>query len=79
MERYGMQGVWSSHIFKWVTDDTGYDVNHNGTVDVLDLNIIGQHYGEATTAPYADYDVNEDGMVNMLDLLLVSLHMGVVQ
>ena len=76
---FNYTGVCSSHIFEWVTDDAGNDVNRDGVVDVFDITLVSKHFGETTAAPYPDYDVNEDGVVNMTDIWQVVLHMDVVQ
>jgi len=53
-----------------------YDVNEDGTVDILDTTIVGQHFGETTSSPYPRYDVNEDGTVDILDTTIVGQHFG---
>jgi hypothetical protein len=53
-----------------------YDVNEDGTVDILDTTIVGQHFGETTSPPYPCYDVNEDGTVDILDTTIVGQHFG---
>lgn len=52
------------------------DVNTDGKVDVQDLVIAGQHFGETTTQPYPIYDLNKDGVVNILDLIIVGQNYG---
>lgn len=49
-----------------------WDVNQDGTVNILDLVLVGQNLGSQN--PQAD--VNEDGTVNVLDLVLVANHFG---
>ncbi len=44
------------------------DVNHDDTVDVLDLLIILGDWGPCS-CPCSPGDVNEDGIVDVLDLL----------
>ena len=43
-----------------------YDLNRDGTINVLDLLLVSQHFGTATG------DVNGDGTTNILDLTLVA-------
>ena len=62
-----------------VTIVTGYprwDVNNDGTVNYIDLAILGAHYGENTEPPYPRYDVNEDGKVDYIDLAILGAHYG---
>ncbi|MBM3241061.1 hypothetical protein FJZ31_32660 [Candidatus Poribacteria bacterium] len=52
-----------------------WDVNSDGIVDISDLVIVGQHFGESPpSAPRAD--VNGDGTVDISDLVLVGQHFG---
>lgn len=53
-----------------------YDVTANGIVDIGDLTLIGQHFGETVAAPYPGYDVNMDGIVDVLDIIATAQHMG---
>ena len=53
-----------------------YDVNEDGTVDILDTTIVGQHFGETTNPSYPRCDVNEDGKVDILDITVVGQHLG---
>jgi hypothetical protein len=66
----------STHNFKWVLNVPGYDIDQNGFVNILDLNYIGQHYGEVTSSPYPAYDVDQNGVVDSEDMLIVVLHFG---
>ena len=62
-----------------VTIVTGYprwDINNDGTVNYIDLGILGAHYGETTETPYPRYDINEDGIVNYIDLGILGAHYG---
>ena len=43
-----------------------YDLNRDGTINVLDLILVSQHFGTATG------DVNDDGITNILDLTRVA-------
>ena len=49
-----------------------YDVNADGTVNILDLVFVASHFGQ--TDPNAD--VNADGTVNILDLTLIVQNFG---
>ncbi len=49
-----------------------YDVNADGTVNILDLVFVASHFGQ--TDPKAD--VNADGTVNILDLTLIVQNFG---
>ena len=55
------------------------DVNDDGVVNILDLVLVGKHFGEdyqTTSKPYPPWDVNDDGVVDILDLTLVVKHFG---
>ena len=49
-----------------------YDVNADGTVNILDLVFVASQFGQ--TDPSAD--VNDDGTVNILDLTLIAQNFG---
>ena len=53
------------------------DVNADGVVNILDLVLVAQHFGETPTEKQdPNPDVNGDGTVNILDLVLVAQHFG---
>jgi len=52
-------------------------VNEDCVVDVRDLTIVGQHFGEEfISPPYPRYDVNADGVVDVSDTTIVGQHFG---
>ena len=54
-----------------------WDVNKDGRVDILDLLLVGQHFGDDIAVPIdPNPDANGDGKVNILDLVLVGRHFG---
>lgn len=56
-------------------EERPWDVNSDGVVDILDLKIVVEHFGESPPVdPRAD--VNGDGIVDILDLVLVGRHFG---
>ena len=53
------------------------DVNGDGVVNVLDLVLVGSHYGERVdAAQMSNIDVNSDGIVDVRDLVIVANIMG---
>ena len=48
-----------------------WDVNGDGTADVLDMILVGQHWGETGLTGWIREDTNEDGTVNVLDMIVV--------
>jgi len=51
-----------------------WDVNNDDSVNILDLILIGQDWGEAGPPCWISADVNCDGVVNILDMILVGQH-----
>ena len=47
------------------------DTNGDGNVNVLDMIMVGQRWGEVGTSGWITEDINEDGTVNVLDIILV--------
>lgn len=48
-----------------------WDLNWDAHVNILDLIIIGQWWGESGTPCWVSADVNCDGIINILDMILV--------
>ena len=56
---------------------TTWDVNGDGLVDVNDLLLVGQQFGETIVDPVPpNPDVNGDGVVDISDLALIGVHLG---
>ena len=53
---------------------TPWEVNGDGTVNILDLVFVAGQFGQSGDALKAD--INGDGTVNILDLVLVASHFG---
>jgi hypothetical protein len=51
-----------------------WDVNQDGSVNVLDLTAIGQRWAQTGAAGWVREDVNKDGTVNALDAVSVAQH-----
>ncbi len=47
------------------------DVNGDNAVNVLDMIMVGQRWGQTGPAGWVAEDVNEDGAVNVLDTILI--------
>ena len=52
------------------------DANGDGSVDLLDLDILGLNFGLSTGAAYEQGDFNLDGAVDLLDLDILGLNFG---
>jgi len=51
-----------------------FDVNGDGSVNVLDMVVVGQHWMLTGNPGWTPADVNRDGSVNVLDLILIGGH-----
>jgi len=47
------------------------DVNGDGAANVLDMVLVGQHWGETGLTGWIREDANEDGTVNVLDMIVI--------
>jgi len=52
------------------------DVNQDGSIDVQDMILLGNHFGEEGDAGWVVEDVNSDGNINVLDMILIGNHIG---
>ena len=58
-----------------VLENAPWDVNRDGLIDIFDIVIVGQNFGqEKPSDPRAD--INRDGQVDVTDLVLVGSHFG---
>ena len=53
-----------------------WDINMDGCINVLDLIMVGQHFGETGAPGWIREDVNHDGVINVLDLIIIGQHFG---
>jgi hypothetical protein len=51
-----------------------WDVNMDGSINVLDMISVGQHWGETGSPAWIRQDINADGVVNVLDNIVVGQH-----
>lgn len=54
-----------------IIDESPYDLNADGEINILDLVLVAQAIGEADSSA----DVNGDGVVNILDLVQIANHL----
>ena len=48
-----------------------WDVNGDGAANVLDMVLVGQHWGETGLTGWIREDASEDGTVNVLDMIII--------
>ncbi|RJS69200.1 hypothetical protein CW714_08935, partial [Methanophagales archaeon] len=73
----GSAEVSETHTIIINNVDPRWDVNEDCVVDIRDLTIVGQHFGEEfISPPYPRYDVNADGVVDISDITIVGQHFG---
>jgi hypothetical protein len=53
-----------------------WDVNQDGVVNILDITLVGQNYGNTYSEDLPRWDVNQDGVVNIQDLSIVAARFG---
>jgi C1A family cysteine protease len=57
-----------------VTVCPDWDVNLDLSVNVLDMIVVGGHWGEIGAAHWIRADVNRDGAISVLDMILIGQH-----
>nr|WP_245250151.1 putative Ig domain-containing protein [Methanolobus bombayensis] len=72
----GTEEISSSSTITITDLQPRWDVNEDGVVNVLDITLVGQNYGESYETDLPRWDVNQDGTVNIQDLSIVSGHFG---
>ena len=66
---------WGDLLITADKGESNADVNQDGTVNILDIVLVGQNLGQKPPSdPRAD--VNKDGQVNVLDLVFVAEQVG---
>ncbi len=67
---------WPVVSFTCVAATPAWDVNGDGSINVLDLSRVGDRFGETGAPGWIPEDVNRDGVINVLDLSLIGDHFG---
>jgi hypothetical protein len=86
--RYNQAGVYSVHFevsdgsltdsedvtiaIVQVSED--WDVNGDDAANVLDMILVGQHWGETGLTGWIREDTNEDGTTDVLDMIVIGQH-----
>ena len=72
---YSDSAQWADLLITTDSGESNGDVNQDGTVNILDLVLVGQNLGQKPPSdPKAD--VNKDGQINILDLVFIAEHLG---
>ena len=50
------------------------DANGDGVVNVLDMILIAQHWGETGSSGWIPEDVSKDGAISVLDMVMIGQH-----
>jgi outer membrane protein assembly factor BamB len=53
-----------------------WDVNQDGQINVFDMILVGNHFGETGTPGWIPEDVNSDGSINVFDMIIIGNHFG---
>jgi len=53
-----------------------WDANLDSCTNVLDIILVGQHFGETGAPAWIREDVNKDGLISVLDIILIGQHFG---
>ena len=64
----GQEHIPIPHALPW-------DINNDGIVDIQDLLLASNSFGEETLE-YPKADVNNDGNIDIIDLLIIAAHLG---
>lgn len=83
--RYDQTGIYTTHfqVSDGVSTDSedvtitvaqpykDWDLNGDGAANVLDMVLVGQHWGESGLTGWIREDANEDGTINVLDIIII--------
>jgi hypothetical protein len=72
----GNSQVSQTHTVTILDVHPRWDVNMDGIVNILDITLVGQNYGNVYSEDLPRWDVNQDGIVNVQDLSIVAAHFG---
>jgi hypothetical protein len=89
--RYNQAGVYSVHFevsdgsltdseditITVVQVSEDWDVNGDDIANVLDMILVGQHWGETGLTGWTREDANEDGAINVLDMIVIGQHWNI--
>jgi hypothetical protein len=67
-------GNWNSSSIQLFSMPPNWDIDANGVIQVLDLVLVSNQYGETGSFGWIREDVDNNGEVQILDLVLVSNH-----
>lgn len=75
---YGTTNCTSNYIHrnqgKISIDKTPCDLNNDGQINVLDINLVSQYYGETGEPGWIREDINFDGEIDLFDMILLCQH-----
>jgi hypothetical protein len=69
-------------IYQWpvvsftCSSTPAWDVNGDGIIDVFDMILVGNHFGETGSAGWIPEDVNADGVIDVFDMIVIGNHFG---
>ena len=66
--------ITATKVLSVTTVYATWDINMDGSVNVLDMTLISQDLGQTGTPGWIREDVNNDGVINILDLVLIGQH-----
>ena len=65
-------GAFSGEIVTGKSNGALYDVNHDHTVNIGDISLILQYFGQARTEQNQMCDINGDGMIDIADISILT-------
>jgi hypothetical protein len=51
-----------------------WNMNGDSAANVLDITLVGRHWGETGPTGWIREDTNEDGTINVLDMIMIGQH-----